>query len=406
MERILGRGGMGDVYLARDRRLGRSIALKVMRDEFLADEQYQSRFEREVQSAAALNHPHIVQVYDSGVAAGLPYLCMEFVEGPTLQARLVQSGPFMLERALDVADQILSALGYAHSHGVVHRDVKPQNVLLDSDGRAKLTDFGIAWMVGQQATTATGAVVGSASYLSPEQAQGETPTPQSDLYSLGSVLFAMLSGRPPFEGPTPFATANLHVTAPPPSLASVRADLPPSLDAVLSKALAKRPLERYADAQEFREALAATVAGVTPADIVAGATSVMPGPPPADLRPIDATRVAPRRSSGRAGPRRWATVAAVVLALLLLGISTAVLALGPDDLFGGPAAPSSSAPTSATTNSPSVTSTTAPRPQTTVVVPVAPAGSGTNPVSKDKPNSPKNDQGKGGPGSGKANGKD
>ncbi len=221
--RVLGRlgvGGMATVYLAEDSSLGRKVALKVMAERYAEDGEFVERFRREAQAAARLNHPNIIAVYDRGEADGRPYIAMEYLQGRTLKQVIQKEGPLSPERAIAVAMQVLAGLRYAHEHGVVHRDVKPHNVLVGDDGRIKVTDFGIAH-AGDPQMTEVGSIVGTAQYLSPEQARGRSVGPQTDIYSLGVVLYEMLAGRVPFEGDSSVAIAMQHVSDDPPPLRSL-----------------------------------------------------------------------------------------------------------------------------------------------------------------------------------------
>jgi len=247
----IAKGGMADVLLARDELLKRPVAVKMLFPEFAADPSFVERFRREAQSAAGLNHPGIVGVYDWGEQAGTYYIVMEYVEGKSLAEVLRAEGPLNPERAGRIGRDVALALGAAHAREVVHRDVKPGNVLLDQAGAVKVTDFGIARAVTggpDDDLTRTGAVMGTATYLSPEQAQGFRVDQRSDLYSLGVVLFEMLTGRPPFSGESPVAIAYKHVQNRPPLPRSARPDVPPGIEAVVLKLLAKKPEQRYADA--------------------------------------------------------------------------------------------------------------------------------------------------------------
>ncbi|HTY72701.1 MAG TPA: Stk1 family PASTA domain-containing Ser/Thr kinase [Actinomycetes bacterium] len=256
---LLGRGGMAEVHVGRDTRLGRTVAIKLLRSDLARDPSFQSRFRREAQSAASLNHPNIVAVYDTGEeplpdGAGVgPYIVMEYVHGETLRDVLRSGRRLLPERALEITEGLLAALDYSHRHGIIHRDVKPGNVMLTTSGQVKVMDFGIARAVADSAATmtATSGVLGTAQYLSPEQARGETVDSRSDVYSAGCLLYELLTGRPPFTGDSPVSVAYQHVReyAVPPS--QLDADIPPSYDAVVMKALAKDPAERYATAADM-----------------------------------------------------------------------------------------------------------------------------------------------------------
>ena len=254
--RHLARGGMAEVYLARDLLLDRPVALKVLFPEFSADRSFVERFRREARAAANLNHPNIVSVYDWGEESGTYFIVMEFVEGPTLRELIRGEGPLLPFRAAEIAAEIAGALDFAHRRGVIHRDVKPGNVLISTS--VKVTDFGIARAATgdpQESLTQTGAVMGTAAYFSPEQAQGLPIDPRSDVYALGVVLYEMVTGRPPFTGDSPVAIAYKHVREEPVLPSQHNPDVPPQFEAVIMKALAKNVAQRYASAQDLRSDL-------------------------------------------------------------------------------------------------------------------------------------------------------
>ena len=261
IKRKLGSGGMADVYLAEDQELGRRVALKLLNDRHAADEQFVERFRREAQSAAGLNHPNIVSIFDRGRAEGTYYIAMEYLDGRTLKELLVRNGPTPIPIAIDYARQILGALSFAHRNGIIHRDIKPHNIVVGGDGRLKVTDFGIARSGASQMTEA-GSIVGTAQYLSPEQARGAPVDPRSDLYSLGIVLYEMLTGSVPFTGDTPVEIAMKHLSQIPEPPSQLRADVPHDLDAVVMRALAKEPDQRYGSAEEMDADLARIARGV------------------------------------------------------------------------------------------------------------------------------------------------
>ena len=261
IRRRLGSGGMADVYLAEDQVLKRRVALKMLNDRHASDEQFVERFRREAQSAAGLNHHNIVSIFDRGHAEGTYYIAMEFLDGRTLKELLVRNGPTPVPIALDYARQILDALSFAHRNGIVHRDIKPHNIVVGPDGRLKVTDFGIARSGASQMTEA-GSIVGTAQYLSPEQARGAPVDPRSDLYSLGIVLYEMLTGTVPYTGDTPVEIAMKHLSAIPKPPSDLRPDIPHDLDAVVMRALAKDPEQRYASAEEMDADLARVARGV------------------------------------------------------------------------------------------------------------------------------------------------
>jgi eukaryotic-like serine/threonine-protein kinase len=265
---LLGRGGMAEVRMGHDLRLGRPVAVKRLRSDLAADPTFQARFRREAQAAASLNHPAIVSVYDTGeepdaTGQSIPYIVMEYVEGKTLREILREGRKVLPERALEVVADVLGALDYSHRAGIVHRDIKPANIMLTPNGSVKVMDFGIARAIADSSATmtATAAVVGTAQYLSPEQARGEQVDARSDIYSTGCVLYELLTGRPPFVGDSPVSVAYQHVRedAPPPS--TYDPNIPPDIDAITAKALAKRIEERYQSAAEMRADIQRALAG-------------------------------------------------------------------------------------------------------------------------------------------------
>jgi serine/threonine-protein kinase len=259
--RLLGAGGMAEVYEGHDRLLARRVAIKVLLSQFARDPSFLTRFKREAQSAASLTHPNIVAVYDTGVQAGTNFIVMEYVEGRTLRDVIRSEGPLLPERAAEVAADVCGALAAAHARGIIHRDIKPANIMITTDGQVKVMDFGIARAVTSESITQTAAVVGTAQYISPEQAQATGVDARSDLYSLGTCLYEMLSGRVPFTGNTPVAIAYQHVRDNPPPLRSLNPDVPPTIEAVTMKAMAKNPDNRYQTAMEMREDLLRVRAG-------------------------------------------------------------------------------------------------------------------------------------------------
>jgi serine/threonine protein kinase/beta-lactam-binding protein with PASTA domain len=292
--RVLGRlgiGGMATVYLAEDSSLGRKVALKVMAERYAEDGEFVERFRREAQAAARLNHPNIIAVYDRGEADGRPYIAMEYLQGRTLKQVIQKEGQLPPERAIAIAMQVLAGLRYAHEHGVVHRDVKPHNVLVGDDGRIKVTDFGIAH-AGDPQMTEVGSIVGTAQYLSPEQARGRAVGPQTDIYSLGVVLYEMLAGRVPFEGDSSVAIAMQHVSDAPPPLQALAPDVPDSLALVVAHAMLKEPSQRYGSADEFGADLDRVRRGLVPVAATA-VTSVIPREATEMIPAVEATRVAP-----------------------------------------------------------------------------------------------------------------
>ncbi|MFC7247782.1 Stk1 family PASTA domain-containing Ser/Thr kinase [Catellatospora aurea] len=265
---LLGYGGMAEVHRGRDLRLGRDVAIKMLRTDLARDATFQMRFRREAQNAAALNHPAIVAVYDTGEERAptgevLPYIVMEFVAGRTLKEVLAAEGRLMPRRAMEITADICAALEFSHRHGIIHRDIKPGNVMFTPNAQVKVMDFGIARALASGATTMTqtSAVIGTAQYLSPEQARGEAVDARSDVYAAGCVLFELLCGHPPFVGDSPVAVAYQHVREEPPAPSESNRDVTPDIDAVVLKALSKNPANRYQSAGEMRADLLRAAAG-------------------------------------------------------------------------------------------------------------------------------------------------
>jgi eukaryotic-like serine/threonine-protein kinase len=339
---VLGRGGMAEVHLGRDVRLGRSVAVKTLRTDLARDPTFQARFRREAQSAASLNHPAVVAVYDTGEdnvnGVALPYIVMEYVDGSTLR-ELLQSGRKLLpERALEITAGICRALDYSHRQGIVHRDIKPANVMLTRNGEVKVMDFGIARAVADTAATmtATSAVIGTAQYLSPEQARGERADARSDIYATGCLLYELLTGRPPFVGDSPVSVAYQHVREDPVPPSQLDPEIPPVCDAIVLKALAKNPENRYQTAGEMREDIDRALSGrpvmATPL-LAAGAMSS--GTATQRIAPVDSTSVMgpPTATTQRfpgapPEPPRSRTWAWVLLVLGVLAVFALALWLG------------------------------------------------------------------------------
>ena len=318
----LGKGGMAHVYRGTDRVLDRTVAIKVLAERYAQDDRFVDRFRREAQAAAGLTHPNIVGVYDTGGEDGMHYIVMEYVEGPTLAEVLRREGRLDPDRAAAIAAEVATALHAAHERRLVHRDVKPGNVMLDRDGRVKVVDFGIARAAADDTLTQTGLILGTASYLSPEQAQGLTVDARSDVYSLGCVLYEMLTGRPPFQGDTAVSIAYKHVNEQPPRPSELNADVPPHLDEAVMRALEKDPDARFATAEAFRQAIAGGMNGAATVPIAAagGDTDVLP-----------ATSTTPTRTA--ATPRRnvfWLPVALVAAAVLAVIGVIAIASREPD----------------------------------------------------------------------------
>jgi serine/threonine-protein kinase len=348
---LIGRGGMADVRAGHDRRLGRTVAIKRLRNDLARDPIFQARFRREAQSAAGLNHPAIVAVYDTGDeidadGSHVPFIVMEFVEGQTLRELMRDGRKILPERALELTADTLSALDYSHRAGIVHRDIKPANVMLTAAGRVKVMDFGIARAIADSSSTmtATAAVVGTAQYLSPEQARGEQVDARSDIYSTGCLLFELLTGRPPFTGDSPVAVAYQHVREAPPAPSSLEPEVTPEIDAIVAKSLAKKTSERYQSAAEMRADIERALAGepvVAPmaaaGAVAAAATTALPGA----SNPTSSYRIATTDTDEEEPPTRRRLWLWLILGLLLAGLLGVVAWLltsnsGNDDVVAVP----------------------------------------------------------------------
>jgi beta-lactam-binding protein with PASTA domain/tRNA A-37 threonylcarbamoyl transferase component Bud32 len=332
LDGIVGRGGMAEVFRARDIRLDRIVAVKTLRDDLARDQTFQARFRREAQSAASLNHPSIVAVYDTGedmVGPTLvPYIVMEYVDGRTLRDLLREDRRLLPERAMEISDGVLRALDYSHRNGIVHRDIKPGNVMLTRAGDVKVMDFGIARAVSDsQATmTQTAQVIGTAQYLSPEQARGERVDARSDLYSAGCLLYELLTGRPPFTGDSPVAIAYQHVRENPIPPSRVDPEIPGWADAIVLKAMAKDPADRYQSAGDMRNDIQRALSGMpvaapTRTDLYQGTRRMGQGTMAAGpTSAIPAYRYGPEDQPPPGKRRRlWLWVAISLVALLILG---------------------------------------------------------------------------------------
>ncbi|MEV7429535.1 MULTISPECIES: Stk1 family PASTA domain-containing Ser/Thr kinase [unclassified Nocardioides] len=339
---LLGRGGMAEVRKGTDTRLGRVVAVKRLRTDLASDATFQARFRREAQSSASLNHPAIVAVYDTGEelatdgsGVAQPYIVMEYVAGRTLRDILREGRKILPERALEITSGVLSALDYSHRAGIIHRDIKPGNVMLTPSGDVKVMDFGIARAISDASSTMTqtAAVVGTAQYLSPEQARGETVDSRSDVYSAGCLLYELLTGRPPFVGDSPVAVAYQHVREPARPPSDHDQDLPPEVDAIVMKALAKRVEDRYQSAAAMRSDIERYLAGrpvqatVPPPTAAVPVTHVAPAPMPTSATTSTAARPPlPPAGDDRPGRRTGLIAFLVVLALVL--VAAGVFAAG------------------------------------------------------------------------------
>jgi serine/threonine-protein kinase len=318
----LGYGGMAEVFQARDTRLGRDVAVKVLRADLARDPSFLQRFQREAQAAANLNHANIVGVYDTGEQDGVPYIVMELVAGRTLRDVIAEDGRLLPRRALEIVGEICAALDYSHRQGIVHRDIKPANVMLTPTGDVKVMDFGIARAASASSATMTqtAQILGTAQYLSPEQARGEHVDGRSDIYSTGCLLYELLTGVPPFQGESAVAVAYQHVREDPLPPSQIDPELPASLDAVVLKAMAKNPANRYRSAADFKSDVDRAAAGrkVEATPLLADApTAAIPQAAPTTvlLRPGD---------EDRNGRRRTAYVA-LVIAVLVVFVAVALL---------------------------------------------------------------------------------
>lgn len=325
---LLGYGGMAEVHRGRDLRLGRDVAIKMLRADLARDRTFQERFRREAQNSASLNHPAIVAVYDTGEeygAAGetLPFIVMEFVNGRTLKEVLAAEGRLHPRRAMEFCADICAALEFSHRHGIIHRDIKPGNVMLTQTNQVKVMDFGIARALASGATTMTqtSAVIGTAQYLSPEQARGEAVDARSDVYAAGCVLFELLCGHPPFVGDSPVSVAYQHVREDPRAPSEINRDVTPSIDAIVLKALAKNPLNRYQSAGEMRADLLRAATGRPVL-----ATPVMREDETVAMGATARTGATQRIPAGVDGPPPRRTSPAVIAGLSVLGV-LAVVAL-------------------------------------------------------------------------------
>jgi eukaryotic-like serine/threonine-protein kinase len=308
VEDLVGTGGMSSVYRARDNVLERQVALKILHDHFSSDPEYVERFRREARAIARLNHPNIVTVIDRGELDRHQFIVFEHVAGENLKDVVRRRGPLPVDEAVAFTTQVAQGLAFAHAHGVVHRDVKPQNILIDENGTAKVTDFGIARAVDPgEGLTETGTVLGTSGYIAPEQASGRRVDARSDQYSLGVVLYELLTGELPYSGDNVMAVAMKHLHEPVPRVRDRRRDVPASVDAIVSRAMAKRPEDRFPSTDDMVAALEAAQDGIA-SDLSEGATGVM------------------RRADGRGGraPRRR-RVSPLVAALLVVAAGAVAL---------------------------------------------------------------------------------
>ena len=304
---------MAKVYKAEDSLLERTVAVKVLREQYASDATFLARFRQEARAAAALAHPNIVSVYDVGVDGSWNYIVMEYVDGPSLKDLILQGAPFTTARAIEIASQILSALFFAHQKGLVHRDVKPQNILISVDGQAKVTDFGIARAATGTQFTETGVILGSVHYLSPEQAKGEPAIPASDIYSLGVVMYEMLTGKLPFDSDSPLGVALKHVQEDPQPPTRLNPLIPSQVESIVLKAMAKEPGLRYPNAESMKGAL---VGYQQIGDQMTAPVRVLSGQP---------TAASPAAETESGKPVDWFVI---ILAVLIIGLLAASVPLG------------------------------------------------------------------------------
>ncbi|MDT7594857.1 MAG: eukaryotic-like serine/threonine-protein kinase [Pseudonocardiales bacterium] len=344
----LGYGGMSEVHLGRDVRLDRDVAVKVLRADLARDPQFQHRFRREAQNAAALNHPAIVAVYDTGETVSdygpLPYIVMEYVEGRTLRDIVKTEGPMDEQRAMETMADICAALDFSHRNGIIHRDVKPANVMINNAGAVKVMDFGIARALADgQGVTQTAAVVGTAQYLSPEQARGELVDARSDVYAAGCVLYELITGEPPFTGDSPVAVAYQHVREDPIPPSRQNPDVSAALDAVVLKAMSKNPANRYQSAAEMRTDLVRVLSGqrqLAPVIMTdADRDLMLDSGPTVAIRQMRPTRVSRRHADPNAAPveeRRSGRGLGILTTVVIIAIVGLLLLLFTDVFGGGP----------------------------------------------------------------------
>ncbi|HEY2074023.1 MAG TPA: protein kinase, partial [Gaiellaceae bacterium] len=322
LEELIEHGGMSSVYRGHDRLLERTVALKILHPHFIDDAEYVERFRREARAVAQLSHPHIVTVIDRGSSGGHQFIVFEYVDGENLKQLLDRSGPLSVERTIELGIEIADALAFAHAHDLVHRDVKPQNVLIDSTGSAKVTDFGIARSLDvERGVTQTGTVLGTSNYLSPEQAEGQPVTPATDIYSLGVVLYELLAGEVPFRGDNLVVVAMKHVTEHAPSLLGQRADVSPRLAHAVERALEKDPADRFPSMDAFANELRRCRDELGSFDADRTMVRGMPAIVPPAARPA-------RRARARRRPGGHLSALLALAGVVLLAVVIAVILLG------------------------------------------------------------------------------
>lgn len=366
----IGEGAFSVTYRAVDTSLQRDVAIKVLREQYASHEGFDSRFEREARAAARISHPNVISVYDYGRQGTMPYIVMQFVDGPNLKEYVREEGPLTTEEAINFARQILDGLAAIHDENIIHRDVKPQNVLIDEGMQAKITDFGVAFVTRDPGLTETGMAVGTAAYMAPEQASGESVGPPTDLYAVGVILYELLTGRLPFAGDNPVQVMYRHVNEMPVPPRSLNSAVPLGVEAVVLKALAKDPVDRFPDARAMRSALLNP--GSAAADTIAAQTV-----PPASVTDTDQhAYVAPRQRQYAPPPRRraaapppppgrWPVVLLIFVILGLIGVLWLLLQSEGFAGLTGDSDPTSTA-LAGTIDEPTPTMTVEPEPTSTV----------------------------------------
>lgn len=331
----IGEGAFSVTYRAVDTSLQRDVAIKVLREQYAVHEGFDSRFEREARSAARISHPNVISVYDYGRQGHLPYIVMQYVDGPNLKEYVREEGPLTVEEAINFARQILDGLAAIHDEGIIHRDVKPQNVLIDTGLQAKITDFGVAFVTVDPGLTETGMAVGTAAYMAPEQASGEPVGPQADLYAVGVILYELLTGRLPFPGDNPVQVMYRHVNEMPEPPRSLNRSVPLGVEAVILKALAKDPYDRFPDARTMVDALISP--GSAASETIASPTIPPPSPSqsgqyPSAQAPVQRRRQQPRRYAPVPAPRPslWPVV---LLTFVIIGLVIILVLLLQSDRF-------------------------------------------------------------------------
>ncbi|OCA83877.1 Stk1 family PASTA domain-containing Ser/Thr kinase [Pseudobacillus wudalianchiensis] len=348
--KMIGGGGMANVYLAQDMILEREVALKVLRLDFVNEEEFLRRFQREAQSATSLVHPHIVNIYDVGEEEGINYIVMEYVDGMTLKQYIQQYSPIPVEKTIDIMKQLASAIAFAHHNSIIHRDIKPHNILMDRDGNVKITDFGIAMALSATSITQTNAVLGSVHYISPEQARGGMATKKSDIYALGIVMFELLTGQLPFSGESAVSVALKHLQVETPSVKRWNPAIPQSVENIVLKATAKDPFHRYASLEEMEQDLSTTLDPEraneekfsiqeddekTKAIPVITDGQLSEGLDTKIVRPADPKDEPQEKVKEKKKRKRWPIVVLVSVLLIVLAVAAAILVpalLGPKEI--------------------------------------------------------------------------